>query len=387
MRIILYTGKGGVGKTSIAAATACAVARSGKKTIVVSTDAAHSLSDSFGIKLTGDPVNIGDNLWGMEIDVVKENEKNCSITMDYMQKILTFKAQETIETEEMMVFPGYEELLSLVRIKELYDSGEFDTIIVDCAPTGETMSLLKSPELMKWWMDKFYKKKKKAVKIAGPVVHAATKIPMPDESMFDEFEVLFNKLDELYKLFMDKDTVSIRIVTTPEKIVVKEAKRSLTYLHLFDYNVDAVIINKIFPERSLEGYFSRWGALQQESIKDIYEGFGKIPVFRMYLQDHELREMEQLTLAGDQIYGDTDPRKVLFKENIFSITSQDSYRIFSINMPFADKKDMTMVHTGSELIIGVKNEKRAFELPANLRSCEISKARYEDGRLNIYFEK
>ena len=248
MRIILYTGKGGVGKTSIAAATACKIASIGKKVLIISTDAAHSLSDSFNVKLGNEAIEIEKNLYGMEIDTVSENEKIWGGVKDYIKQLLTIKSGETIESEELLVFPGFEELVSLIKIKEINDEGNYDVLIVDCAPTGETMSLLKFPDLFKWWMDKIFPVKRKGAKIAKPIVETTIKVPMPTEDVFDEIESLYKKIDDLYSIMQDKSKVSLRIVTTPEKIVVKEAKRNFSYLHLFNYNVDSIIINKTFPK-------------------------------------------------------------------------------------------------------------------------------------------
>ena len=386
MRIILYTGKGGVGKTSIAAATSCKIAADGKKVLAVSTDQAHSLSDSFGVKLGNEAVCISENLYGMEIDTIAENEKNWSKLKGYIDKIMSLKSEKSIESEELLVFPGFEELLSLIRIKQLYDSGEYDVIIVDCAPTGETMSLLKFPEMFRFWMDKFFPMKRKAAKFAKPIVEATMKVPVPDDDIFDEVELLYSKIEELHTLMINKDVVSIRIVTTPEKIVIREAKRSFSYLHLFDYNVDCVIINRIFPENSLSGYFSKWGKIQQESITDIYESFSGMPVFKLELQNSELRTVEFLKKAGELIYVDKSPDEIFFKDTIFKVDKKEKGYVFSINMPFVDKNELHMSQIGDELSISIKNERRVFSLPKKLHQLEITGAKYEDGKLNIAFE-
>lgn len=386
MRIIIYTGKGGVGKTSISAATACKIADSGKKVLIMSTDAAHSLSDSFDIKLNNEPTKINQNLYGMEIDTVLENEKVWGNLKGYMDKLLSLKGGNSIESEELLVFPGFEELMSLIKIKEIYDKNEYDVLIVDCAPTGETMSLLKFPEMFKFWMDKVFPFKRKASKIAKPIVENTIKIPMPDDKVFDDIENLYGKLDELHGLMMNKEIVSLRIVTTPEKIVVKEAKRSFSYLHLFDYNVDAIIINKIFPEESLEGYFNPWREIQKETIKEIYESFKDIPIFKVNLMNNELRRYENLIKSGNSIYDGIKPEDILFKRTIFKIKKCEAGYNLSINMPFIDKSELDLCQDGDEISISVKNEKRSFMLPGNLKSKEIVSAKYEDGNLNIHFQ-
>lgn len=385
MRIILYTGKGGVGKTSVAAATACKIAKEGKKVLIMSTDQAHSLSDSFDMKLSNTPTRITENLEGLEVDAVLENENMWGNIKAYIERLMLFKSGKTIESEELLVFPGFEDLLSLLKIKEIYDEGKYDALIVDCAPTGETMSLLKFPELFKWWMEKFYPIKKKGAKIARPIVEATIKMPVPDDKTFDEIESLYAKIDELHKLLLDKDNVSIRIVTTPEKIVIKEAKRSFSYLHLFDFNVDAIIINKIFSEDGAKGYFEKWVDIQRSSIQDIYESFSPLPVFKVELMDNEIRKYETLLRVGESIYKEADPQAVFFQDKIFEIekSKENGYDLI-INMPFLEKKDLDVYHKGDELSISIKNEKRSFILPRKLHNKEIEKASYIDGRLFIH---
>ncbi|WP_286906032.1 ArsA family ATPase [Clostridium sp. UBA1652] len=385
MRVILYTGKGGVGKTSIASATACKIAEEGKKVLIMSTDQAHSLGDSFDVKLSNEPIKVSENLYAMEIDSIIENERVWGNIKGYIEKLMMLKSDKTIETEELLVFPGFEELLSLIKIKEVYDEGVYDVLIVDCAPTGETMSLLKFPDLFKWWMEKFFPIKRKAAKFVKPVVEATVKIPLPDDKVFDDIDKLYQKIDELHKLMLNKDVVSIRIVTTPEKIVVKEAKRSFSYLHLFDYNVDGIFINRIFSKESLEGYFEKWANIQKNTIKDIEESFKGIPIFKLELMNHELRKYTHLKEAGDKLYGDFDPSNVLFKEKIFDVKSEDGNYILEIKMPFIDKNEIKLSQNEDEIIISIKNERRGFVLPTKLQSKEISSARYDDGKLNIYF--
>ncbi len=385
MRVILYTGKGGVGKTSIAACTAAHIAARGRRVLIVSTDQAHSLSDSFDIKLGNSPREIAENLYGMEIDTVTENEMAWGSIKAYFKQLLTLKAKDGIETEELLVFPGVGELLSLIKIKEIYDEGLYDVLIVDCAPTGETMSLLKFPDVFRGWMEKLFPFKRKAAKLAGPIVESTTKIPMPKDDVFAEMEKLYSKMDELHGLMMDKKVVSIRIVTTPEKIVIKEAKRSFSYLHLYDYNVDAIIINKIFPKDSMEGYFNAWTKLQEESLEDIEESFKGLPVFKVELMDKELRCYSMLEQVGSQIYKEQLPEDILFQDKIFEVQKlQEGYSL-NIHIPFVDKRELKLSQQGDELTLTIKNEKRRFTLPQKLKNHDISTAKYEDNQLKIYY--
>lgn len=385
MRVILYTGKGGVGKTSIAAATACNIACAGKRVLIMSTDEAHSLSDSFNIKLGNEAIKIEENLYGMEIDTVIENEQMWGKLKGYMKNLLTIKSNETIESEELLVFPGFEELLSLIKIKEIEDSGKYDVLIVDCAPTGETMSLLKFPDVFRWWMEKIFPIKKKGAKIAKPIIENTIKIPMPSDEVFNEIEGIYKKIDDLHNIMMDKENVSIRIVTTPEKIVIKEAKRSFSYLHLFNYNVDSIIINKIFPMESTKGYFEKWSNIQKESIKDIEESFSEVPIFKCDLMKKELREYNFLNDISTKIYNNIDPSKILFNKQIFLLRKEEGVEVLCIDMPFIDKSELELLHNEDELIISIKNERRIITLPKSLQSKEIKQGKYENGYLNIYF--
>lgn len=385
MRIILYTGKGGVGKTSIAAATAVKLAKDGKKVLIMSTDQAHSLSDSFGVKLENTPVKIIDRLWGLEIDAILEGERAWGNMKNYLKELLTARAEGGIEAEELLVFPGLEELFSLFKITDIYEEGRYDVLIVDCAPTGETLSLLKFPEMFGNMIKTVLPMKKKAVKVAGPMVEKVMKIPMPEDNVFDDVEQLNQKLYQLQALMTNKEILSIRIVTTPERIVIKEAKRNFTYLHLYNYNIDAVIVNKVYPPKALDGYFRKWINLQEEGLTEIRESFSEVPVFTLMLLNKELATPAILLEAAEQIFGETDPAAVLFRDTIFAVKKETDGYAFILNIPFAEKTDLDMGQKGNELMIQIKNEKRCFTLPDILRNKTVQSARYEAGKLLIKF--
>ena len=387
MRIILYTGKGGVGKTSVAAATACCIAKRGKKVLIMSTDQAHSLGDVFGVKLSNTPIKISDNLEAIEVDALIENQVIWGNIKGYIEKLMLLKTEKSIEIEELLVFPGLEDLISLLKIKKISDENNYEVLIVDCAPTGETMSLLKFPEVFKWWMEKFFPMKRKAAKIAKPIIDHTIRIPLPDEKTFDEIENLYKKIDELHELMLQKDKVSLRIVTTPEKIVIKEAKRNFSYLHLYDFNVDAIIVNKIISKEGGIGYFEKWMKLQSENLKDISESFSKVPIFKAELMHSEVRDYAILLNMGESLFKEVFAEKVFFKDKIFEIEKSriDESYYLNINMPFIDKKELNLLQKGDEISISIKNEKRNFMLPQKLHSKKIIKANYEEGKLTIQF--
>ena len=383
MRIIIFTGKGGVGKTSMAAATACSIAESGKKVLVMSTDQAHSLGDSFDMKLGKEPVNVMENLDAMEIDTVYESEKSWGNIRSYFKEFLTLKGGSGIEVEELLVFPGLEELFSLLKILDVYESGEYDTLIVDCAPTGETLSLLKYPEMLGELIEKVLPVKRKGIKTVGPIVEKVARVPMPEDKVFDDVEYLIDKMQRLQKLMLDKDIVSLRVVTTPERIVISEAKRNFTCLYLYHYNVDAVIVNHIYPEKAMEGYFSKWIKLQEQGLRDIQESFSEVPKFYVELQDSELRTLEVLRRIGGEIYESSDPDEVLFRKEIY--ISDKEEKTLKIYLPFADKDELELEQVGTELLVGVRNERRRFPIPTEFEEYAVAGARFEDGYLCIRF--
>lgn len=363
MRVILYTGKGGVGKTSIAAATACRLAAAGKRVMIMSTDQAHSLGDAFEMPLGGQVTAITGNLDGLEINVVDESEKAWKNLRDYMKEMLIARGNGGIEVEELLVFPGLEELFSLFKILDIYEAGCYDALIVDCAPTGETLSLLKSPEMFGDFVEKVLPVKRKAINTAGPFVEKLTKIPMPEDGVFEDIERLMDKLGRLRALMLNKTALSLRIVTTPEKIVIQEARRNFTCLHLYDYNVDAVIVNKIYPQATLSGDFNKWTEFQPRELKSL-------PVLR--------------SVSG--FYGEADSAAVLFENKIFEIRREGRQTVLAIHLPLADKKDLALSQTAGELRIGIRNEQRCLTLPDSLKGRDIQSARFEEGVLSIVFE-
>lgn len=256
MRIIIYTGKGGVGKTSVAAATAVKLAKQGQRTLVLSTDAAHSLADSLGTAIGPDPVPISENLWGQEVNSLRETERNWGAVQGWLTGLLDKAQLSDITTEEMLVFPGMEELFSLLQIKEHAMSGQFDVMVVDCAPTGETLRLLSYPNVLNWWLEKIFPTERKLIKLVRPVAKIVNKVELPSDDVLDSVEQLARGLEEMQRIVLDPEITSVRIVVNPEKMVLAEAKRSFTYLNLFGFNTDAIIVNRVLPDEAGEGFFA-----------------------------------------------------------------------------------------------------------------------------------
>jgi arsenite-transporting ATPase len=385
MRIILYTGKGGVGKTSIAAATALKSAKNGLKTLVVSTDAAHSLGDSLDTRLTPEPVEISKNLWAQEIDSIHEVEKGWGKVQEYLTTLFTAKAVKDITTEELTVFPGFEDLLSLLRILGYYKQKTFDVIIIDCAPTGETLALLSFPDMLRWWMDKLFPMKRKAVKLLRPVVGPIMGIPLPNDGVMGEIENIYNQLDEMRTILSDREISSIRIVVNPEKMVIKEAQRSFTYLNIYNYNIDAIIVNRVIPDNVTDEYFKVWKDIQQKYKVMIKESFSPIPIYYAPLFEKEIVGIEMLERLGDEVFDRRDPVKMEYNLRTQEIKKEKDEYIFSIYMPFVEKSEVSLNQKADELIIKVGSIKRTVTLPRTLLNYSVKGARFEDEILKIRF--
>lgn len=383
MRIIIYTGKGGVGKTTMAAATACKIAKSGKRVLIMSTDQAHSLGDAFDRKIGREATVVTERLSALEVDTVYESERSWGNIKDYFKQLLTLKGGSGIEVEELLVFPGLEELFSMFKILEMYESGRYDTIIVDCAPTGETLSLLKYPERLSGFIEKILPVKRIGVKTVGKVVESAMKIPMPKDGVFDDIEYLMDKMKRLQELLLNKDIVSLRVVTTPEKIVINEAKRNFTCLYLYHYNVDAVIVNHVYPAEAMEGYFNKWVQAQAETLQEIAGSFSEVPRFYVELQKREVRTLDMLCSLGEQIFAQCDPDEVLFTAEIYEVNQKEGH--LRIYLPFADKGDLCLEQEQREMTVGVRGERRTFPIPPAFADREIQGAKFEDGYLYIRF--
>lgn len=385
MRIILYTGKGGVGKTSIAAATALQSAKSGQKTLVVSTDRAHSLGDSLDLKLSPEPQEIRPNLWAQEIDSVHEVGKGWGQVQKYLTTLFTAKTIKDITTEELTVFPGMEDLLSLLRILRYYKEKAYDVIVIDCAPTGETLALLSFPEMLRWWMDKLFPIKRKAIKVLRPVAEPVLGIPMPTDSVMGEIENIYQQLDEMRQLFSDRAVTSIRIVVNPEKMVVKEAQRSFTYLNIYDFNVDAVMVNRIIPDNVTDQYFSVWKDIQAKYNVMIRESFSPLPLYHVPLFEQEIVGLAMLERMGEEIFQGEDPVAIKYNDRTQKVSKENDEYVLAIFMPFTEKKELTLNQKADELIVRVGNVKRNITLPRTLQSLAIRGAKFENETLKIRF--
>ncbi len=387
LRIILYTGKGGVGKTTVAAATALASAGRGSKTLVISTDAAHSLADSFDMELGHQPTRIDKNLWGQEINVLSEMEQSWEIIQGYIEDVFAWGGIEEIMVEELMAFPGLDELFSLLQIKKHHDKGDYDVIVVDCAPTGETLRMLTFPDITRWWLERLFPLQRKATAVARPIMKALTGLPLPDRRIYDSVEDFFLRLEEVHKLFSDPEVTSVRLVLNPEKMVIKEAQRTYTYLSLFGYPVDAVIANRILPEGIEDHFFEEWKHIQERYREQVNESFSPLPVLSAPLFDREIVGRKMLAELGKCLFGEEDPARLMFAGRTMDIEKRGRDYVMSIPLPLAGKGDVDLLQKEDELIIRVGGLKRDIMLPRMLSGMRTKGARFEDGWLRISFSQ
>lgn len=385
MRIILYTGKGGVGKTSVAAATALRCAESGHRTIIVSTDAAHSLGDSFDLPIGNEPVQLAPNLMAQEIDVLHQLERYWGTIQTWMNDMLKWRGVNELVADEASILPGMDELASLLQIVSLHDSGEYDAIIVDCAPTGETLRLLSLPEVARWYLTHIFPIERTAAKLAGPMLRAMTGIPMPSDAMFETIKGLIMQLDQMHQLLSDPKLSSVRLVLNPEKMVIKEAQRTFTYINLYGYLCDLVIENRVLPLEAQDGYFRALRDTQQKYMKLVDEAFTPVPILQGPYFENEVVGMEMLRRMGDAIYGRRDPLETFYPSSPQAVSKVDGYYQLTLHLPFVGRGDVKMARTGDELAISIGNFRRNLVLPRSLALLAVDRASFSDDKLVITF--
>ncbi len=393
MRIIVHTGKGGVGKTSISAATALRCADMGLKTIVISTDTAHSLGDSLDKEIGPEPIEIYPNLWAQEVDARYSMDKYWGAFQKYMVALFNRQGVENIVAEEVTILPGLEEGAHLLWINKYVQEGFYDVLIVDAAPTAETLRLLSLPDVTRWWLEKILFLTKGASKILGPinrVFRGGNNDPNAVDSAtaWEQVEQLFDTLDKVRALLSDPEISSIRLVVNPEKMVIKETQRTYTYLNLYGYATDAIICNRIIPPEVNDPYFASWKAAQAENIAFIGEAFGEMPLLKAPLFGQEVGGMEALRKLGDILYADTNPAQKLSEGTSHHIESMggDGYKLV-VPLPFARKDDMDIYRSRDELTLRVGPYRRNIVLPHALWDMEIADAKFEESSLNIRFKR
>jgi arsenite-transporting ATPase len=384
-RTILYTGKGGVGKTSVAAATARRCAAAGLETLVLSTDPAHSLGDAFGTPLRSQPTPIGPRLHGQQVDAQEELERNWAGVQDWLGELLVERGVDRISAEELTVPPGLDELFSLLALKRHHEDARWDVVIVDCAPTGETLRLLSFPDMARWWLEKVFPQQSRLVDAARPFARAMLDIDLPGQSVLDEVGVLVRNLLALNEILRDRERVSIRLVMNPDRMVVDEARRTFTYLNLYGFLTDAVVVNRVFPEE-VGTYFEAWRERQQEQLRDVEAAFAPVPVLRAPYFAREVVGAEALDALGDAVFDGRDAAAVLHSRLAHELDVGEGHATLTLDVPFARKGDVRLQKIGQELVVRVDGHKRILVLPAALSGHRAAGATLRDGALEVRFE-
>jgi arsenite-transporting ATPase len=385
MRIILFTGKGGVGKTTLSAATALLSAKKGYKTLIISTDAAHSLSDSFEVELTNIPKKIIPNLYGQEINALEEIERKWGEIKNYLTAFLSAQGIDSIEAEELSVFPGMEELFSLMEIRNYNKTDEYEVIIVDCAPTGDTLRLLSAPEITSWYLKHIFPIQRTAAKAVRPVASRFLPFPFPEDSVFEAMKRLTTQLAEMKGILEDTQKTSIRLIINPEKMVIKEAQRAYTFFNLFGFSVDAILVNRLIPAQVEDPYFKKWKAIQGNYGQMIEEIFSPLPILTLELFSQEIVGKRLLQKIAEAVYGKKDPTQIFFAQKPITIEKEDGHYVLSLSLPFVEKSDLDVFQKGEELFIRVGNFKRNILLPRVLSNSSVKGAKFDNERLKISF--
>ena len=386
-RILLFTGKGGVGKTTIAAATALRAAKQGYKTIVMSTDAAHSLGDSLDCPLGPEPMSVSPNLWAQESNILYNIETHWGTVKKWLAALMAWRGVDEIVAEEIAVLPGMEELANLIWVYHYEQKRDFDVIVVDCAPTGESLRLLTFPEVAQWWLNKLLPVGRRLVPIAYPIVHRFTDMPLPDEQIFSTIDDLFHQLDGLRSLLTNPQVTTIRLVLNPEKMVIREAQRTYTYLNLYGYPTDAVVCNRLIPQGADGSYWEGWKEAQVGYLQLVEECFSPLPILKVPLLRSEVIGMKALEEIGRLLYNEDDPTRLLFEGKPMSIDQDNGSYTLTLQLPFIARGDVSLMRSGDELVVTIGSQRRSVLLPQVLLGRELKGAKLDTGHLRIRFEE
>ena len=393
MRIIFYTGKGGVGKTTIAAATGMKLAQLGYRTIVISLDVAHSLRDAFDsdaaaetLIQTEKQIPVGENLWIQEINIQEAIAEYWDEVYNYIRSLLNRSGLETLVAEEIAVFPGMEEICALLYINQYVREKTYDVIILDCAPTGESLRFVSIPTTLEWYMNRIFKLERNLAKVAGPVIERVSNVPLPRDTYFQNIQDLFDKLEGIDGVLTDPKITTVRLVTNPEKIVIKETQRAFMYFCLYGLCIDAVIINRIFPEGVDADYFQLWKQTQRHYIQEASHYFSDVPIWKVNLFSDEIIGKAGLQQLADSLYTDINPAERFSERQPYQFQERNGIYQLTMRLPFLTKKDIELTKHGDELIVTIGGFKRHVALPRSLANRRTTGAKLSGEQLVITFE-
>jgi arsenite/tail-anchored protein-transporting ATPase len=388
VRVLLYTGKGGVGKTTAAAGTATLGAARGLRTLVLSTDAAHSLADAFDEKVAGEPTEIDDHLFVQQVDAQHRFEASWGEIQGYLLDVLDSAGVDPIAAEELTVLPGAEEILALLELRDQVKSGHWDLVVVDCAPTAETLRLLALPEALTWYMDRVFPAERRIIRTFKPVLTRATGVPMPHEHVFDAVERLHADLLEVREILTGADA-SVRLVLTPEAVVVAEARRSMTTLSLYGYRVDGVVANRIFPSAGADEWRQQWVATQSAILEEVHQSFAPMPIWHSPYRSGEPVGVAELGSFATEVYADDDPFAPPTGDSPVRMERDDDSDEVRLHwdLPFAARDQVDLARHGDELVVTVGSYRRVLAMPAALRKCEVAGAGLQGGALVVRFRE
>ena len=388
MRTIIYNGKGGVGKTSVAAATARRCAKLGYRTMIMSVDTAHSLGDSLDVKLSSEIVTVEKNLDALELNIIHEMRTKWSSIKDYISAFMLSQGVEDISAEEMAIFPGMEMVAALFYVLQFKDGGEYDVVIIDTAPTGETLRLLSFPDVSNWYIDKIFGMLKRMVSIARATVGRMIDIPLPSKEVMDSFEAIKDNMERVKEILEDHENTTIRLVLNPERMPINETMRSYTYLCLYNKTVESLIVNKVLPD-DVDGNFLKKKLEEQEGyLKLIHEAFDPLKIMYAYQMQTELRGTDSLDAMADMIFGDTDPAKVYASTSPMRFGADGDIDKLYVKMPFVEKKDIDLFRgNNNSIIIQAGSQKRTIALPMTLIDAEMLGAEFDGEELVVKFKR
>jgi arsenite/tail-anchored protein-transporting ATPase len=390
MRILLFSGKGGVGKTSLAAATGLQLSRLGHRTLIMSVDPAHSLADAFDLETslfhgkTGDPYPISGNLAIHEVNIQKEIKRHWREISSYVISVLRTTGISDVEAEELAILPGMEELSAMMYVNQFRRENTYDVIVLDCAPTAESMRFVSMPTTLEWYMKHIFPFQRTLLKAVRPLANRVSPVELPTDSYFANIQNLFGKLEGIDELLEDPQITSVRLVTNPEKMVLRETQRAFVYFSLHGLTVDGVIVNRVLPETVTDAYFQEWRVSQAAILAEIEAYFAPVPVKRVPLFTHEVLGPERLEDLARALYeNDEDPAMVTRTEAPYSFAKRNGHYEVRLQLPFAAKGEVGLFKKGDELVVEIGTLRRHIGLPTSMAALSPSRAKLENRVLTV----